>query len=54
MSHSPSAVARLIGCMIVGAVIGVTVGVLIDPPLGVLVGIAAAGVVFVVQGWATL
>jgi uncharacterized membrane protein len=40
--------------MIVGAVIGATFGLLTDPPLGLLVGIATAGVVFVAQGWATL
>jgi len=51
---SLSAVARLAGSMSVGAVVGVATGLLTDPPLGVLVGIAAAGVVFVVQGWAVL
>jgi uncharacterized membrane protein len=51
---SLSAVARLAGSNIVGAVAGVAVGLLTDAPLGVLAGIATAGVVFVVQGWAVL
>lgn len=51
---SPSAIARVVGAAVVGAVIGVVAGVLIDPPLGVLAGIATAGAVFVIQGWAVL
>ncbi|HEV7652359.1 MAG TPA: DUF1345 domain-containing protein [Actinophytocola sp.] len=54
MNASLSAAARLAGSMVVGAVIGVLGGLLTDPPLGVLVGISAAGIVFVTQGWAVL
>jgi uncharacterized membrane protein len=49
-----SALARLVGAMIVGAVIGVVAGVLTDVPLGVLIGIAAIETVFVVEGWFVL
>jgi uncharacterized membrane protein len=45
---------RLTGAVAVGVVVGVVVGLLIDPPLGVLVGIAATETVFVVQGWVVL
>ena len=51
---SLSAVARLVGAVVAGAVIGVVIGLLTDAPLGVLVGIAATEAVFVVQGWAVL
>ena len=49
-----SAVGRLIGSMVVGAVIGVGVGVLTEPTMGVLAGIAATGAVFVAAGWIRL
>jgi len=49
-----SAVGRLVRSMVVGAVIGVGVGVLTEPTLGVLAGIAATGAVFVAAGWILL
>jgi hypothetical protein len=45
-----SAVARLAGSVIVGAVIGVGVGVLTDAAQGVLAGLAATGAIFVAAG----
>jgi uncharacterized membrane protein len=47
-------VARLAGSVLVGAAIGVGVGALTDAPMGVLVGIATTGAVFVVAGWILL
>jgi uncharacterized membrane protein len=38
----------------IGAVVGLAVGVVVDPPLGVLAGIAAAGISTVVAGWLVL
>ena len=49
-----SAVVRLAGSVIVGAVVGTVAGVLVDPPLGVLVGIAATFAAFVTAGWILL
>ena len=49
-----SAVARLAGSVIGGAVIGVGVGVLTDVALGVLAGLAATGAIFVAAGWILL
>ncbi|MDX2707416.1 DUF1345 domain-containing protein [Streptomyces sp. PA03-6a] len=49
-----SAVPRLAGAIVVGAVTGVVVGVLTDASLGVLAGIAATETVFVVTGWLVL
>jgi len=49
-----SAVVRLAGSVVVGAVIGVVVGALADAALGVLAGIAATGAIFVAAGWILL
>ncbi|HZE41380.1 MAG TPA: DUF1345 domain-containing protein [Stackebrandtia sp.] len=49
-----SAVQRLAGALISGAVIGVVVGMTTNGPFGILSGIAAAGAVFVVSGWIVL
>ncbi|WP_327239307.1 DUF1345 domain-containing protein [Streptomyces sp. NBC_01318] len=49
-----SAVPRLAGAAVVGAVIGSVVGVLTNTPLGILAGIAAAETSFVVAGWIVL
>ncbi|MGW6899017.1 DUF1345 domain-containing protein [Streptomyces sp. NPDC054919] len=49
-----SAVPRLAGATVVGAVIGSVVGVLTNTPLGILAGIAAAETSFVVAGWIVL
>ncbi|MET9661839.1 DUF1345 domain-containing protein [Streptomyces sp. NPDC006510] len=49
-----SAVPRLAGSAVVGAVIGVVAGVLTNIPLGLLTGIAAVETVFVVAGWLVL
>jgi uncharacterized membrane protein len=38
----------------IGAVVGLVVGLTVDPPLGVLVGIAAAGISTVVAGWTVM
>ena len=49
-----SAVPRLAGATVVGAVIGSVVGLLTNAPLGILAGIAAAETSFVVAGWLVL
>jgi uncharacterized membrane protein len=49
-----SATARLVGAVIVGAVVGIAVAVATDPPLGVLAGIAATETFFVIEGWLVL
>ncbi|MCX4537157.1 DUF1345 domain-containing protein [Streptomyces sp. NBC_00841] len=49
-----SAVPRLAGAAVVGVVVGAVVGVLTHPPLGILAGIAAAEMFFVVTGWIAL
>ncbi|MFF4248737.1 DUF1345 domain-containing protein [Streptomyces sp. NPDC001822] len=49
-----SAVPRLAGALIVGAVIGGVAGVTTGLPLGFLAGIAAAEAAFVVTGWIAL
>ncbi|ODR18039.1 hypothetical protein BHQ19_27580, partial [Mycolicibacterium porcinum] len=49
-----AAPGRLGGSVIVGVGTGVVTGALTDTPLGVLVGIAATGVVFVLTGWILL
>jgi uncharacterized membrane protein len=49
-----SAVIRLVGSVIIGALIGVGIGVLKDISLGVLAGIAATGAIFVSAGWILL
>ena len=50
-----SAVTRLAGAVILGAVVGVVVGLLTRTTLlGVLTGIAASAAIFVVAGWLTL
>ncbi|MCX5338866.1 DUF1345 domain-containing protein [Streptomyces sp. R-74717] len=49
-----SAVPRLAGSAVVGAVTGAVVGVLTNTPLGILAGIAAAETIFVVAGWMVL
>ncbi|MFD3944381.1 DUF1345 domain-containing protein [Streptomyces sp. NPDC058579] len=49
-----SAVARLAGSLVAGAVVAVVVAVLADPPMGTLAGIAATETVFVVTGWLVL
>ncbi|WP_327365934.1 DUF1345 domain-containing protein [Streptomyces sp. NBC_01217] len=56
MNHWPalSAVPRLAGAVIVGAVTGAVTGALTNTPLGILAGVAAAEAVFVVAGWIVL
>ncbi|MGW8884521.1 DUF1345 domain-containing protein [Streptomyces sp. NPDC055749] len=49
-----SAVPRLAGATVLGAVAGVVVGLLTHAPLGVLAGIAVAETIFVVAGWMVL
>ena len=49
-----SAVVRLAGSVVIGAAIGVGIGVLTDGPMGVLVGISMTGAIFVVAGWILL
>lgn len=49
-----SAVARLAVAVVAGVVAGVVVGVLTDAPLGVIAGITATELFFVVTGWITL
>ncbi|TGN79213.1 DUF1345 domain-containing protein [Streptomyces bauhiniae] len=50
-----SAVPRLGGCLAVGAIVGLAVGLTGNPaPLAILSGIAAVGTVFVVTGWIVL
>ncbi|MEU7058769.1 DUF1345 domain-containing protein [Streptomyces sp. NPDC046197] len=48
------AVPRLAGSVVLGAVAGVAVGLPTDAALGVLAGIAATQLIFVVAGWAVL
>lgn len=38
----------------IGVAVGLVVGIAVDPPLGVLIGIAAAGISAVVAGWLVL
>ena len=49
-----SAVVRLAGSVVIGAAIGVGVGVLTDVPMGLLVGISTTGAISVVAGWILL
>ncbi|MFI9557409.1 DUF1345 domain-containing protein [Nonomuraea endophytica] len=49
-----SAVTRLVGSAVAGALAGTAVGLLTHPPLGVLAAIAATETVFVVAGLAVL
>ena len=49
-----SAVMRLACAVVAGVVVGAVVGVLTDAPLGILAGIAATELLFVVAGWLTL
>lgn len=49
-----SAASRLVGATIVGAAVAVLVAVLTNVPLGVLSGIAAMMLLFVVAGWLAL
>ncbi|WP_329455970.1 DUF1345 domain-containing protein [Streptomyces sp. NBC_01497] len=49
-----SAVPRLAGAAVAGAVVGVVAGFLSEVPLGVISGIAAAETLFVVAGWIVL
>ncbi len=51
---SLSAIARLVGAVVIGVVVGVVIGLLTDAPLGVLAAIAATETVFVVEGWVVL
>ncbi len=48
------AVPRLVGAVVLGAAVGAAVGLPVDPVLGVLVGIAATGLFFVLAGWLVL
>ncbi|SNX66228.1 uncharacterized membrane protein [Streptomyces sp. TLI_55] len=48
------AVPRLAGSVVLGAVVGVAVGIPADPPLGALAAIAAMELSFVLAGWAVL
>ncbi|RMI35465.1 DUF1345 domain-containing protein [Nocardia stercoris] len=49
-----SAVVRLVGSCLIGAVAGTTVGILTRPPLGISSGIAVGATLFVVLGWLVL
>jgi len=49
-----SAVARLAVAVVAGVVAGMVAGVLTDAPLGVIAGITATELFFVVTGWITL
>ncbi|MGW1882525.1 DUF1345 domain-containing protein [Streptomyces sp. NPDC001970] len=49
-----SAVPRLAGAAVLGAVTGAVVGVLTSTPLGILAGFATAETIFVVAGWIVL
>ncbi|MFJ6854253.1 DUF1345 domain-containing protein [Streptomyces sp. NPDC091271] len=49
-----SAVPRLTGASVLGAVAGAVAGGLTNTPLGILVGIACAETVFVIAGWIVL
>jgi uncharacterized membrane protein len=49
-----AAVTRLAAAAIVGAVLGLVVGVLADPQLGVLAAIAGTATLFAVTGWIVL
>ncbi|MFC5890538.1 DUF1345 domain-containing protein [Kitasatospora sp. CM 4170] len=49
-----SAVPRLAGAVVAGAVVGAVAGVLTTAPLGTILGVAATGTVFVVTGWIVL
>ncbi|WUQ25062.1 DUF1345 domain-containing protein [Streptomyces sp. NBC_00236] len=49
-----SAVPRLAGSAVAGAVIGVAVGMLTNNPMGLLAGITAVETLFVVAGWLVL
>jgi uncharacterized membrane protein len=54
-AHLPTpAVARLAVAVAFGALVGGAVGVLAEPSLGVLAGIAAAATLFAVLGWVVL
>lgn len=48
------ATTRLVGAVVLGGLVGLVVGFLADPPLGLLAGIAAAGAAFTVSGWIVL
>ena len=49
-----AAVTRLAAAALLGAVLGLVVGVLTDPLLGLLAAIAGTGALFVVTGWIVL
>jgi hypothetical protein len=49
-----AAVTRLVGSVVLGALIGMVVGFLADALLGVLAAIAGAAAIFVVSGWIVL
>ncbi|MFI6222029.1 DUF1345 domain-containing protein [Nocardia salmonicida] len=49
-----SAVTRLVGSVVIGVLVGLAVGSIHEPPLGVLSGIASAAMVFVITGWFVL
>lgn len=49
-----SAVTRLAGSVVIGAVVGTVTGTLTDTSLGILVGIACTGLVHVAGGWVLL
>lgn len=49
-----SAVSRLVGSVVIGAAVGVLIGLRRDPAIGSLAGIATASVVFVAVGWLVL
>lgn len=49
-----SAVTRLVGSVVAGALIGMIAGALTDFPLGILAGIGATGAVFITTGWILL
>ncbi|WP_236794493.1 DUF1345 domain-containing protein [Amycolatopsis sp. GM8] len=50
----PSAVTRLTGAVVVGAVIGAVVGFVATVPFGVLAGVTATETIFVASGWTVL
>lgn len=49
-----SALTRLVGAVIIGAIIGSSGWLIADVPLGVLAGIMSAAAIFVASGWIAL
>jgi uncharacterized membrane protein len=49
-----AAIPRLVGAVVLGAIVGAGVGVAVTAPIGVLVGVAVSLALFVVSGWVVL